>query len=278
MVTEALKPEQLGDKLKQRLTKLQKILAAKESQIKKFPEGHLRIAQRHGKCQYYHYTEAESPKGRYIPQKKTSLVHSLAQKDYDTQIIRILKKEVAILQTYLKQTSNGNEIKSFYEGLCPARQRLITPITLTDEQYISQWKNVAWTGHPFSQDAHIFYTARNERVRSKSEVLIADALTRHGIVYRYEYPVQLHHSSNSGTPVKFYPDFLCLNVRTRVEFYWEHFGRMDNTEYSNNATAKLRLYTENGIIAGRNLIITMETQTEPLSTRVLEKIIAEFLT
>ena len=74
-----------------------------------------------------------------------------------------------------------------------------------------------------------------------------------------------------------HPDFLCLNVKSRSEFYWEHFGLMDNADYSNNAAGKLRLYTENGIIAGRNLIITMETQSEPLTTRLVERIIKDLL-
>ena len=75
-----------------------------------------------------------------------------------------------------------------------------------------------------------------------------------------------------------HPDFLCLNPGTRSEFYWEHFGLMDDSAYSNNAAGKLRLYTENGIIAGRNLIITMETQNEPLTTRLVEKMIKVLLT
>ena len=97
-----------------------------------------------------------------------------------------------------------------------------------------------------------------------------------GAAFRYEYPLKLRRPS--GDIVTFYPDFLCLNVINRSEFYWEHFGRMDDTDYSNNAAGKLRLYTENGIIAGRNLIITMETQNEPLTTRLVEKIIKELLT
>ena len=83
---------------------------------------------------------------------------------------------------------------------------------------------------------------------------------------------------NFGSSFTIYPDFHCLNVRTRNEYYWEHFGLMDDPDYSKNAAGKLRLYTENGILPGRNLIITMETKTEPLSTKTLEKLIENFLT
>ena len=52
---------------------------------------------------------------------------------------------------------------------------------------------------------------------------------------------------------------------------------MDDPDYAKNAASKLRLYAENNIFPGRNLILTMETQTIPLSTRAIERIITEFL-
>ena len=48
---------------------------------------------------------------------------------------------------------------------------------------------------------------------------------------------------------------------------------MDDPTYAANAAGKLRLYTENNIIPGHNLIITMETQDQHLSTQTLENII-----
>ena len=277
MDLEELKPEQLEATIEMRLKKLQTILEEKEKQLKKQPHGHLRIAQRQGRNQFYHYTDAASPKGSYIRLKNISFAKALAQKDYDTQLIKIIEKEAAALQNLLNSTEHGNAIQKLYEDLCPARKALITPVTLTDKQYTSQWQNITWVGKQFKEDSPIYTTARGERVRSKSEVLIADALTRHGIPYRYEYPVELHRTSGASSKVTFYPDFLCLNVRTRSEFYWEHFGRMDDPEYSNKTASKLRLYTENGIIPGRNLIITMETADSPLSSRQIENLIKEYL-
>ena len=52
---------------------------------------------------------------------------------------------------------------------------------------------------------------------------------------------------------------------------------MDDSDYSDNAAGKLRLYTENGILPGRNLIITMETKNDPISTRCIDKIMNEYL-
>ena len=280
---EELSPNQLAPLLEKRLVELQNLLFTKKKSYEKAPQGRIRISQNGGHPEYYLVTERGSLRGKYLPHSQKTLTRQLAQKDYDARLIKLLQKEISALQNYMKQTSNGRAISELYDSLCPARRSLITPVTLTNEQYAARWQNISWTGRPFAPDAPYICTARGERVRSKSEVIIADTLFRYNIPYRYEFPITLKRINPAdirrdfGSSVTLYPDFLCLNTRTRTEFYWEHFGLMDSTEYSNNAAGKLRLYTENGILAGRNLIITMETQTEPPSIKALEKLIEEFL-
>lgn len=280
---EELSPNQLAPLLEKRLAELQNLLFTKKKSYEKAPKGRIRISQNGGHPEYYLVTERGSLRGKYLPHSQKTLARQLAQKDYDARLIKLLQKEISTLQNYMKQTSNGRAIPELYDSLCPARRSLITPAILTNEQYAARWLDVSWTGRPFASDAPYICTARGERVRSKSEVIIADTLFRHNIPYRYEFPITLKRSNSAdirrdfGSSITLYPDFLCLNTRTRTEFYWEHFGLMDDPAYSNNAAGKLRLYTENGILAGRNLIITMETQTEPPSIKALEKLIEEFL-
>ena len=280
---EELSPNQLAPLLEKRLAELQNLLFTKKKSYEKAPKGRIRISQNGGHPEYYLVTERGSLRGKYLPHSQKTLARQLAQKDYDARLIKLLQKEISALQNYMKQTCNGRAIPELYDSLCPARRSLITPAILTNEQYAARWQDVSWTGRPFASDAPYICTARGERVRSKSEVIIADTLFRYNIPYRYEFPITLKRSNSDdirrdlGRSITLYPDFLCLNTRTRTEFYWEHFGLMDSTEYSNNAAGKLRLYTENGILAGRNLITTMDTQTEPPSIKALEKLIEEFL-
>ena len=280
---EELSPNQLAPLLEKRLVELQNLLFTKKKSYEKAPQGRIRISQNGGHPEYYLVTERGSLRGKYLPHSQKTLARQLAQKDYDARLIKLLQKEITALQNYMKQTSNGRAIPELYDSLCPARRSLITPAILTNEQYAARWQDISWTGRPFASDAPYICTARGERVRSKSEVIIADTLFRYNIPYRYEFPITLKRSNSDdirrdfGRSITLYPDFLCLNTRTRTEFYWEHFGLMDSTEYSNNAAGKLRLYTENGLLPGRNLIITMETQTEPPSIKALEKLIEEFL-
>ena len=274
---EELSPNQLASQIEKQLADLQKILTAKKKSYEKAPQGRIRISQNGGHPEYYLVTETGSLRGKYLPHSQETLARQLAQKDYDVRLIKQLQKEIDTLQNYLKHAGGGRAISELYDSLCPARRALITPVTLTDEQYAANWQEVSWAGRPFSPDTPLLLTARGERVRSKSEIIIADTLFRHKIPYRYEYPLQVHRTSSSGGTITLHPDFLCLNTRTRTELYWEHFGLMDDPDYSANAAGKLRLYTENGILSGRDLIITMETQREPLSTRSIEKLIEGFL-
>ncbi len=281
---EELSPNQLAPLIEKRLAELQNLLFTKKKSYEKTPQGRIRISQKGGHPEYYLVTERGSLRGKYLPHSQKTLARQLAQKDYDARLIKLLQKEISALQNYMKQTSNGRAIPELYNSLCPARRSLITPAILTNEQYAARWQDVSWTGRPFAPDAPYICTAHGERVRSKSEVIIADTLFRYNIPYRYEFPITLKRINSDdirrdfGSSITLYPDFLCLNTRTRAEFFWEHFGLMDDPEYAKNAAGKLRLFTENGIFPGRNLIITIETQSEPLSTRAIEKIIAEFLT
>ena len=280
---EELSPNQLAPQIEKRLAELQNLLFTKKKSYEKAPQGRIRISQNSGHPEYYLLTERGSLRGKYLPHSQKTLARQLAQKDYDARLIKLLQKEISALQNYMKQTSNGRAIPELYDSLCPARRSLITPAILTNEQYAARWQDISWKGRPFASDAPYICTARGERVRSKSEVIIADTLFRYNIPYRYEFPITLKRITpddirrDFGSSITLYPDFLCLNTRTRTEFYWEHFGLMDDPAYSNNAAGKLRLYTENGLLPGRNLIITMETQTEPPSIKALEKLIEEFL-
>ena len=234
--------------------------------------------------QFYHLTDPKDFNGTYIPRAQNQLIKKLAQKDYDLKLIKLLQAQQRALDKLLDLTTaktftetagvtphTDSSIELLYSKLNRTRQSLISPATLTDDQYIEEWQSITWQGRPFSPETPDFTTARGERVRSKSEVIIADTLNRLHVPYRYEYPLKL----NSGQT--FHPDFLCLNVRSRREFIWEHFGMMNDAEYLKKALWKLQLYNDNDYFLGINLIITMESQQSPINTRQLKQIIKTYL-
>jgi hypothetical protein len=87
------------------------------------------------------------------------------------------------------------------------------------------------------EEGKIHETLASDMVRSKSEVIIANMLFERGIKFLYE--VRL--SAPDGT---FYlPDF---TIRWNGEdWYWEHWGRMDDDEYRNHREEKVKWYAKN---------------------------------
>lgn len=114
-------------------------------------------------------------------------------------------------------------------------------------------------------------TENGEKVKSKSEKILADKFKSMGIPYAYEQPVLLN---GYGYVL---PDFKILNKKTRKEYYWEHFGMMDDREYAEKTIKKIENYEKNGIFPGKNLIMTFETKQHPLSMRIVSENIEEFL-
>ena len=265
--------------LKTRIFELSNLLAIKQKALKAAPEGNLRISKSNGAVQYYHKSTSEKIGGHYILAKNKKLAQQLAQKEYDKKVLESVNLELKLLNRTLCQYEQlqvrNKLVEKIFSRLTKMRQKLIKPVRLTDETFAAQWLSLPYEKKPFAEDAIKYTTARGDFVRSKSENIIADTLYRMSIPYRYEFPLKV--KTEDGRLIKLHPDFCCLNLRTRQEFYWEHFGIMDNPDYAEQAVGKLSLYAHNGFYIGKNLIITTETSKQPLSTKLVEKITKEFL-
>ena len=180
------------------------------------------------------------------------MVKALFQKDYDQRVLQLAQMELNHLEKLMKKYPL-QMCEGIYEKLNECRKKLIEPIEISDEEFIKRWENVEYDRMGFDKDDPEYYTDNGERVRSKPEIIIANALKKYGIPYRYEYPLYL-----KGYGVV-HPDFMTLNVRLRKEYYWEHLGMMDDAAYSEKNLNKITNYEKNDIFPGDKLILTHET-------------------
>lgn len=264
----------LLEELRNNIAALQVLYDKKTSELKKAPPGTLLISKSHNSTQYYQVLKEPNTKKLYLSKKDIKLCKALAQKKYNSSVAILIKDQIKQLQK-IEKTIQTFKLLSFLKSVPKKSSDLTTPISLKNSDYVKSWKEAKYTKSKFLPDTPELYTATGLRVRSKSEILIADTLTRLSIPFQYEYPVTI--KDNHNKEIIFHPDFLCLNLRTRKEFLWEHFGMMDNEEYAQNAVKKQSLYIKNDYIPGKNLILTMETQDSPINTKILEKIIQEYL-
>ncbi|MBQ7581893.1 MAG: hypothetical protein IJU25_03645, partial [Lachnospiraceae bacterium] len=152
-----------------------------------------------------------------------------------------------------------------------ARKKLVSPIEPVFAQLQSRWKAEEYDGKGFREDAPVIYTEKGERVRSKSEKILADIFYKNGISYKYEKPLYL-----TGYGMV-YPDFTFLSQRTGQEIFWEHEGRMDDPAYAVSAVKKIDLYESNGIFVGERLILTYETQESAINTQDIKRKVQRYL-
>ena len=261
----------LKEKVSEREQFLVGLIKSKKAALIKVPEGILRVSPR-GKtnqCQYYHVTDASGPNGNYIKKSQIKLIHALAQKEYDVKTLKSAEKELKTLSQLSRIYQSGQTVEECFCKMSNNKRSLITPIELTDDMYVRNWLSEPFERLDAYEKPEGFISDNNENMRSKSEVLIANCLKKHGVPYRYECIVKIGGKSMA-------PDFIILNTRTRKEILWEHLGLLDNSEYLERSIEKLTLYEMNGFFPGDNLIITFETSKHQLNTLLLNKTIEKY--
>lgn len=269
-----LQPDALVPAMKSRAHELSGQIARLEAALRCAPEGRLRIA-----CKktpnYYWVKDSADTLGVYL-KAMDPLIAFLAQKNYDAKILAGLKMQLRCIERFLSEYRAETPL-DVLDQLSPERLALVQPLFLTDEEYKKRWLQVPYEGKDFPENAAEHYTSSGVRVRSKSEVIIADTLMRLGIPYRYEYPHRMKIRKGRHTEtVTMYPDFTCLNMCTRCEVIWEHFGLVDDPTYAENFVLKLRTFRQNGFFEGVNLLFTQETSDNPLNAKDIEILAKHF--
>jgi len=118
----------------------------------------------------------------------------------------------------------------------------------------------------FYEEKMIHRTVRGELVRSKSEVIIANALHYNKLDYEYEPEIVLEGKVKR-------PDFKVEDYDTGIVWYWEHCGMMSDPNYKKRWEDKKKFYEKNGIVEGKNLIVTYDDEKGGLDSDLIQRII-----
>lgn len=244
----------------------EKLLKNVQEENKKLREGCLRCT---GNGQYSSYYVD----GEYISKEQIELVQQVAQREYNEKVILTLEEYIRKLHK-VEKLYLERKLEACYRNCCQTRKQLITPIVECIEERIQKFEAEKFEPGNFDENDNTeYYSDKNERMRSKSELLIAKALYQHHIPYHYEKPLELY---DWNKPVTFRPDFTVMNPRTGKIYIYEHLGKMDDAEYVARNMKKLDIYEKNGYLMGVNLILTHETGKLPLNTNVLESYISQY--
>lgn len=259
---------QLDRLIKKRLRFTEAVIAEKAGTATESKE-HLRVSKEHGYYRYFLVSQKGDQHGKYIPRENLKEAAAIAQRDYDKKVLAAAEKEQRLLSAYQAFAAENN-VNKMYDDLIDGRKTLVKPVYPTDEDCIAAWNRIPCRAKSTENVGAGFLTKKGETVRSKTEVLIADALCDAGIPYLYEQQLLLRNGA-------VYPDFTILDLKNRRTLYWEHFGLMDDKDYVRSMLRKMRSYQAEGIFPGRDLIMTFESSAFPIGTKEIREVIGAFL-
>ncbi len=265
--------ENLYNELRRNLSELSELESSLKKSLSQALDGNLTVKHINGGSRFYVQYERNRLASQYLGKDKMSTVKALAQKGYDAKLLKEVEKLRKAVEKCLETLNKANatqELSNVIEKVPKEVQPFIKAIDSLDDEYVREWSSLKYRRKPVFNDSS-FYTKRNEHVRSKSEVIIADRLFSEGIPYHYEVPISLNQID------VIHPDFLVLNKRTRKSYFWEHLGMMDSPSYCIDNVRKLQDYANAGYLQGKNFIVTFETSKTPLDTKYIDALIKEYL-
>lgn len=223
-------------------------------ELQGMPEGKL-VCVSNGKYQKWYRSDGRE--SVYIARKNRALAEELAWKNFLVAQLKDIEDEQRAIEFYLRHyPSKKRVVKLMNEELL---QSYFTPLS----QELREWMQVPYEKNQYHPEG-LVHKVGSLTVRSKSESMIAMALLKHRIPFRYECALHL------GEKVVF-PDFTIRHPKTGELFYWEHFGLMDHAGYIQNACGKMQLYMSHHIVPTIQLITTYETKEHPLTMELIEK-------
>lgn len=238
-----------------------KTVKALEERLKSFPDGRLVVEKHKGGTHFILIVKGQNK--RYLSKNDSRLIEQLIQKEYISKALKKGKTEIQVLKRTLRSYPDM-VVENVFDSLPKYRMKYAKPIVLGDEQYAARWLAEPYKPKPFKKGAPVFYTLKGERVRSKSEVIIADRLYIKGIPYKYECPLKV------GNEV-IHPDFTILRMSDREIIYHEHCGKMSDQDYISDIPDRTNKYARRGIYQGDKLFYSFESDECPLNMKVLNE-------
>lgn len=235
-----------------RLIALEELLLVQdEIEFKELSKGYLVTRKKRNK---HYYTLCDSS-GEHGITKNNTLVYELLRKQYLKASISKHKQTISILNDCYYSISNINE------------QQIESHININLSKTQLKWLKQINSQNSYAPE-HLKYKCNNGiLVRSKSERTVANKLHEHGIIFKYEAPMDIDG-------VTLYPDFTILR-RDGSIVLWEHNGLMSNDEYLVKAIQKIRKYNKAGFMQHTNLICTEECDL--MDEKTLDDIIFRYI-
>ncbi|MBQ3123707.1 MAG: hypothetical protein IJC14_06065 [Firmicutes bacterium] len=259
-------------------------------ELEKCPPGKLDREVRGNGIRYVHVFKAGGKHIRKGITRNADMIRKLARKKYLETLCEFIEREINVISNYEKDHVEINadlvldHLPDLYKGLPEEyflNSSFETDGIVSREEKSSKdivrmvksvealrlWENAAYERATYREDEKKHTTTRGLKVRSKSEMLIAQILYGFDdmLAFRYEEVVYIGER-------KIIPDFVIM-TKNGKKYYWEHAGLINNPEYLRRHMQKLELYARAGITMWNNLIVTYDDAEGNLDATIIEGLI-----
>lgn len=260
------------------LTFLEKNLKKVSTELEEAPTGTLVRVTDRGKVKYLKSDKVDDVYRRKHVDPDADIVKALARKEYLRIEKEILESDIALIRNiktrYVEPAPENilNRVKKAYDKL--PEKYFFMPLSrfsssgerenkeLLFQEQLIEWSRAEYEQSDYKPEKKIHITSEGVRVRSKSELIIAELLYIQDIPFRYEEMLTIANR-------KFAPDFTILREDGAL-VYWEHCGMPNNPAYMASHKDKLSKYEAAGIVPWKNLIITYDEPDGTLNIGIIE--------
>ena len=247
---------QIKEILERMLADLQNQLQKANNELAGSPTGSLVKVKRGKGYTIFRVYSDQGKRVRKVITQNEEMINALARKVY-------LKAEADILQRDIEAASAFLQIyeEPVFDNIIRHIPERFLHYKLTEDDPDS-WATQPYRRSGYMPERKVHTTSRGLRVRSKSELLIAEKLYEHGIPFRYEQILTIDG-------IDYAPDFTARGS-DGAAIYWEHCGLTSNRGYMRKHWQKMQIYAEAGITPWKNLIVTYDDENGLLDLRTVE--------
>lgn len=189
--------------------------------------------------------------------KDENMIRALARKKYLHKQLELLAANQRAVEEFLMRYTEATA-----DEILERLPKPIRPYCFSHPDRKGRWGDGFYRQSDYMPEKKIHTTSKGLKVRSKSEVLIAEKLYEHNIEFRYEQILQIEQ-------MEFAPDFTIMADDGRL-IYWEHCGLTGSKKYMDRHKRKLEIYERADIAPWTNLIITYDDQYGNINMNVVE--------
>lgn len=237
--------------LQRRLADNQKRLDFVRRELEQCCEGRLTEERKNGKVHFIQTINADGHRIRRGITTQPEKIKSLIKRRVFSKEEEFLFREqyaISLMKTSLGTFDLAKEIDCLKKDCSDLTEEIILDalcIHASDE-----WQNAPYEKSDYRSDLCKHVTSRGLKVRSKSELLIAEKLYAYNIPFRYEQVLRIQN-------VSLIPDFTIRRNDGKI-FFWEHEGLTNVREYIEWQKHKGELYASAGIVPWDNFIVTYD--------------------